>query len=663
MRSRVNGHWLALAVVLGASFLLVAPPWAGVSHDRSITSVASATSYPTTGTSPPPTSYAAATFDAADGYVLMFGGNDVTGNPISTTWTFVHNNWTNLTSSIGPSPSARWASAMAYDPANSTVVLFGGCLNPSCSELTDDTWTYAHDRWTNLTGSLAVAPPPRGRAMMSYDAGEGRVLLFGGIGAGGVYLNDLWGFKDGRWTPISTQAAPSTRGGAMFAYDPASNSTILFGGNDGPYRFGDTWSYSNGTWTNVTPTVGPGPSPRWVGEMTYDGTDGYLLLVNGYNSGTYFGDEWTFANGKWASLSVSGGPTASYGGLLVYDPVDRYVVYFSGVASGGVLTSTLIYSGGSWTLLINPPGSNPALLFLVFFALFILVPVTFALLVGTFVQRRRERRLGEGFVLPPSEKVEWVPAGPALERQRRLRWAASLGLTLFLVLILVVPLLLTTGGSGVFLLLFELPLLLVLIAVFAFAQRGQETRAVAAARSGVILQRRRGDLRVPWGQLQPGLIRPVREMYSFQYLLPGHQAGVAGFQVTVDQARAILRSPYAPAWVLTPSVTSGLGLPVPQPWGASPPPAANPSPGGFGLPPPPLSGSSPFASSPPPQPPSVSPWTPPSTPPWTPPPPPRSPRPSVPAGPPAGTIPCPRCGQFNPIGRVVFCQSCGQRLP
>ncbi|MCI4373437.1 MAG: kelch motif-containing protein, partial [Thermoplasmata archaeon] len=322
MRVRLTGRRLAIIVVLTATVLLLGPPWASATHLGPGVSFARATSYPTTGNSPPPTSYAAATFDAGDGYLLMFGGNDVDGNANSFTWSFVHNNWTNLTGSIGPSPSARWASSMVYDAVNGTVVLFGGCLNPACSQLTDDTWTYAHDRWTNLSGALPVFPPARGRAMMTYDAGDGTVLLFGGIGAGGVYLNDLWGFKDGRWSPISTAAAPSIRGGSMMAYDPTSNSTILFGGNDGPYRFGDTWSYSNGTWTNISSTVGLAPAPRWVGVMTYDGADGYLLLLNGYNAGTYFGDEWTFAIGVWSSLTATGGPSASYGGLLVYDPLD-----------------------------------------------------------------------------------------------------------------------------------------------------------------------------------------------------------------------------------------------------------------------------------------------------------------------------------------------------
>jgi Galactose oxidase, central domain len=653
---RVRRAW-TLAVVTAALVVLVAPGTVALPRGFAAVSSAVATSYPTTGVSPPPTSYAAATFDATDEYVLMFGGNDVNGNAMATTWSFVHNNWTNLTGSIGPSPTARWASSMAYDAANGTVILFGGCLNPSCSALGDDTWSYAHDRWTNLSGALPVFPPPRGRAMMTYDASTGTVLLFGGIGVGGIYLNDLWGFKDGHWSPITTSVAPSIRGGSMMAYDPTANATILFGGNDGPYRFGDTWSLAHGNWTNITATVGIGPTARWVGEMTYDAADGYLLLVNGYNAGTYFGDEWTFVDGRWSALSVPNGPAASYGGVLVYDPADRYVLYFSGVGANGVYTSTLIYSDGTWTLLINPPGTDYALFFLTLLAILFL-PVAVGLVLGTVLQRRRERRLGEGFVLPPSEPVQWIPSGPALARQRFLRLILAGGFSALLVILLVVPLLVAPGGLNFFFLLFELPLLLVLIWAVVFAQARREARAIAIVRSGVILRRRRSELRVPWSALQPGLMRPVRGMYAFQYVIPGRQAGVAGFTVTVDQAKAILRSPFAPPWVLTPFVAAALGLPVSPGWGsAAPPTGPPPSPPMFPPAPFPLPNSAPpLASSPAASPPT---W---SSPPPPPPPPPPTPQASVPAGPPPGTVPCPRCGQYNPVGRVAFCQSCGQRL-
>jgi hypothetical protein len=662
VRSRAGqtGRRIAVGLVLAVAFLLLAPAWAGGLRELSITAAAAGASYPTTGVSPPPTSYAAATFDAADGYLLMFGGNDGSGSPVSTTWSFVHNNWTNLTGSIGAPPSARWASAVAYDAPNETVILFGGCLDPSCSAVTNDTWTFAHDRWTNLTSFLPSAPPPRGRAMMTYDAGDGMVLLFGGLGAGGVYLNDLWGFKDGRWTSISTPSAPGARAGGMMAYDPLLNATILFGGNSGSYRYADTWSFSNDSWTNVSATAGIGPSARWAGSMTYDATDGYLLLLNGYNSGTYFGDEWAFAHGQWVSLAATGGPTASYGGLLVYDPLDQYVVYFSGVTSAGPATATLIYSAGTWTTLINPPVSNFALLLVALIFVIFVVPIAVGVTISSFVQRRRERRLGEGFLLPPDERVDWIGAGPALARQRRLR-GVGLVLIALLLLLFLFPLALSDGGAGFLLALIEFPLLIGVFAAVFIGQGRMEAQAVAAVRSGVLVRRRRGELRVPWGQLQPGLMRPMRGMFLFQYVVPGQQTGTAGFRVTVEQARAILQSPYAPAWVLSPQVASGLGVPLPPSAETWAPPSARP--------PPPTGApdSAPLPSGPPGRIPPPVPETPsgaftPWAPPPPPPPPPPSLRPVVPAGPPPGTVRCRRCGQYNPIGQVVFCQACGQRL-
>ena len=58
-------------------------------------------------------------YDAADGYVLLFGGS-----PQSDTWEFQAGVWTKLFPSRSPAP--RSATSIVYDVADSSVLLFGG---------------------------------------------------------------------------------------------------------------------------------------------------------------------------------------------------------------------------------------------------------------------------------------------------------------------------------------------------------------------------------------------------------------------------------------------------------------------------------------------------------------------------------------------------------
>ncbi|HEV3274082.1 MAG TPA: kelch repeat-containing protein [Candidatus Dormibacteraeota bacterium] len=71
-------------------------------------------------------------------------------------------------------PAARSGAAMAYDPANGTVVLFGG---QTTSRALNDTWTWDGSGWTQA--HPATSPPPMDGAQMTYDPVTHDVLLVG----------------------------------------------------------------------------------------------------------------------------------------------------------------------------------------------------------------------------------------------------------------------------------------------------------------------------------------------------------------------------------------------------------------------------------------------------------------------------------------------------
>ena len=85
---------------------------------------------------------------AADRYVLLFSGSSQ-----NQTWTFANGVWNRLTPT--PSPPARVAASMTYDARDGYVLLFGGSAgaqggyNNSSSYL-NNTWSFVHNVWTPL---------------------------------------------------------------------------------------------------------------------------------------------------------------------------------------------------------------------------------------------------------------------------------------------------------------------------------------------------------------------------------------------------------------------------------------------------------------------------------------------------------------------------------
>lgn len=145
------------------------------------------------------------------------------------------------------------------------------------------------------------------------------------------------------WTNLTYGSSPSVRTQYAMAYDAADHEVVLFGGisADGTV-LNDTWVYSNGTWTNITASAGPGPSPRYGAAMTYDAADGYVLLVDGMGAYQTITDTWEFSAGHWKAI-LNRSSSAPYfedpEGLLAYDSSTGYSVMLGGYE----------YAAGNWT--------------------------------------------------------------------------------------------------------------------------------------------------------------------------------------------------------------------------------------------------------------------------------------------------------------------------
>jgi Galactose oxidase, central domain len=318
----------------------------GVRLTLPIPSVTLATTSPRSSTpaakvSPPARSGAAMTFDAKDGYVLLFGGLNQS-QVFNDTWKFAAGVWTKLSPAHSPPPN--YLTGMTYDAKSRYVVLLDG----------NQTWKYSGGAWTRL--SPLRTPPTRYASTMTYDAKDGYVLLFGGVSPSG-FLYDTWKFAGGQWTNITKAAHPPARAFMAMTYDAKDGYVVLFGGchiggacTTGDF-LADTWTFHGGKWTQLTTTSQP--SAR-AGEMlTYDAADGYVVLFAGCdtsNCSSPYADTWTFVGGVWAQLTPSSHPGARLIGAMVFDSKTKYVVLIGGAGPlFTVLGDTWKFTAGNWT--------------------------------------------------------------------------------------------------------------------------------------------------------------------------------------------------------------------------------------------------------------------------------------------------------------------------
>jgi PKD repeat protein len=263
--------------------------------------------------------------------------------------------WTNISTSHMPPP--RLSGAMVYDSEDHYVLLFGGeAENGGPLIWLNDTWTFSGGVWTNITNP-AHAPSGRLGFGLADDPADHEVVLFGGSSKTTSYLNDTWTYSAGVWTNISPIHSPPRMFWGAMAYNNQTSSVLLFGGNTGgaPSQeyTNQTWEFHAGTWTNVTTTIAP--PGRDGATMVYDAADSSMLLFGGLGPVDYYNDTWQYSSGTWSQVTTSGAPSARSGPGMAYDPDLSKVVVFGG--SSGTDT-TYTYVGGTWAsynLVPTPP--------------------------------------------------------------------------------------------------------------------------------------------------------------------------------------------------------------------------------------------------------------------------------------------------------------------
>lgn len=207
------------------------------------------------------------------------------------------------------------------------LYLFGGqqCADAAAPD-SDQLWLWdvTLRRWSLVQPVDGVKPPARSYHAMC-GAVDGSIFVFGGCCSPKRRLNDLWRFRDSRWSLLSADTAndasvPCARGGAAIHAAAAADQLFLFFGFCG-HQLGDVWLFEAGRWERVAVVADLGaPAPRSVfasaslgaGEFVLFGGEREASTAGHAAAGTFHDDAWLFdaAARTWKRLRLQGSPSA-----------------------------------------------------------------------------------------------------------------------------------------------------------------------------------------------------------------------------------------------------------------------------------------------------------------------------------------------------------------
>lgn len=270
------------------------------------------------------------TFDSKRGRVLLFAGfNQNEATPVAGkmySMGFSRETWELDTTSgkwsdrelTAANPSERQQHALAFDPVSGTTLLFGGADASGYVGL-DDTWEWDGKKWA--VRMPAAKPSARMRTAMAYDPARKSIVLFGGRDVNGAQRDDMWEWTAGMWKQIPVSGGPSTRDGHAMATDSARNKVILYGGVVNqrpmpgirgfftPFR-NDVWEWdgATGIWKDRSPPVGSlAPNPHPEASIGFDEARRKMVLLS-----VTPGDqpdivwEWDVDSGGWSQRKTTG---------------------------------------------------------------------------------------------------------------------------------------------------------------------------------------------------------------------------------------------------------------------------------------------------------------------------------------------------------------------
>ena len=216
--------------------------------------------------------------------------------------------------------------------------------------------------------AVTPANSPSGRSATPGVSDVTGMLVFGGVTAGGVRVNDLWRldpFAAGgiNWTSLTPASPlPLGRSAHAAAYDLSRGVMVVFGGRTGAGNAGisgETWEWDSftNTWADLTPAspvYGVNTPPHLeFSTMVYDQVAGHCLMFGGRGNATTApletDDTWAWDGATWTKLTpLTTSPTPRRNHAMAYDPTSGTTMVWGGIAAGATLGETWLWDGSDW---------------------------------------------------------------------------------------------------------------------------------------------------------------------------------------------------------------------------------------------------------------------------------------------------------------------------
>lgn len=325
----------------------------------------------------------AVVYDQTNNRMIVFGGCSVACLPaLNDVWVLVNADgstgspsWEQLSPTGGP-PSPRVAPAAVYDPGTNSMIIFGGQDGSGNGGSTfSDTWVLSNANgmggtptWTQL--SPTGGPPPGQNAPSAvYDSTNNIMIVMGGGAQGtGAATNAVWALSHANgqggtptWTNLVAEGAtgsPPARTLHTAIYNPSTNRMAIFGGVTSPSTsFNDTWVLSNanglsGTpaWTQLNPPPEL-PAQRDSHSAVYDDTNDRMIVFGGAGPEGYFYSTWvispaTVPGGGGSAPSADLSPaTLSFTGEVVGETSQAQAVTLMNNGTAALTVDSVTISG------------------------------------------------------------------------------------------------------------------------------------------------------------------------------------------------------------------------------------------------------------------------------------------------------------------------------
>ena len=269
--------------------------------------------------------YHSACWDPDDRLMLVYGGFN--GGRLNDMWAY--STTTDKWSYLGYAPSARERHCAVWDPDEHVMLVFGGSTGGGSAQYSRDLLEYrpADNKWT----FKATVNNGRNHASAVWDGVLHRMLVFGGVGTGGLLMSDLWSYFPANDSWQSTETPVRARFAHSAAYNSSSEEMVVFGGNDSrPSGTLVAYSCRSGNWTMRA----SGTVAAEYASAVWDSQTGRLLVFGGCGAGPL--DElWSYhvSERNWTRKAEA--PMAAYGYSAVWDPQESIMLVYGGSPING----------------------------------------------------------------------------------------------------------------------------------------------------------------------------------------------------------------------------------------------------------------------------------------------------------------------------------------